>query len=326
MLDHHARGVYIIAATPFTEAGAIDTMSVDRMVDFYLEAGVDGITVLGMMGEAPKLTHEESVALTRQVVRRSGLPVVVGVSAPGFAAMAQLAKAAMDAGAAGVMIAPASTARTDDQIVAYFANAAEAIGRDVPFVIQDYPQSTNVVMSPGVIRRIVTENPSCVMLKHEDWPGLDKITAVRRFTAEGEMRPISILCGNGGLFLPHEIERGADGAMTGYAFPEMLVTLVRLLQTGERGAGHDLFDLHLPLLRYEQQPGLGLAVRKYVMQRRGIIASDAQRKPAIRLSAEAIAEIEGLLERLLARLQRQPSGALADRAALQSSDRTSVKM
>jgi 4-hydroxy-tetrahydrodipicolinate synthase len=252
--------------------------------------------------------------LTRQVVRRSGLPVIVGVSAPGFAAMAQLAKAGMDAGAAGVMIAPASTVRTDDQIVAYFANAAEAIGRDVPFVIQDYPQSTNVVMSPGVIRRIVEDNPSCVMLKHEDWPGLDKITSVRRFTAQGLMRPISILCGNGGLFLPQEIERGADGAMTGYAFPELLVNLVGLLKHGKRAAAHDLFDLHLPLLRYEQQPGLGLAVRKYVMQRRGIIASDTQRRPATRLSPESIAEIEGLLERLLARLKAHPYSALVDPA------------
>jgi 4-hydroxy-tetrahydrodipicolinate synthase len=316
MLDHRARGVYIIAATPFTEAGAIDVASVDRMVDFYIASGVDGITVLGMMGEAPKLTHDESVALVRQVVRRSRLTVVVGVSAPGFAAMAQLASAAIDAGAAGVMIAPPSSARTDDQIVAYFANAAEAIGRDVPFVIQDYPQSTSVVMSPGVIRRIVTENPSCVMLKHEDWPGLDKITAVRRFTVEGLMRPISILCGNGGLFLPHELERGADGAMTGYAFPELLVNLVRLLQSGHRAVAHDLFDLHLPLLRYEQQPGLGLAVRKYVMQRRGVIASDTQRKPATRLSPESIAEIECLLQRLLARLVAHPHGALVDPAAL----------
>jgi 4-hydroxy-tetrahydrodipicolinate synthase len=310
MLDHTATGVYIIAATPFTEDGAIDFASIDRMVDFYVESGVDGITVLGMMGEAPKLTHEESLALTRQVIRRSGLPVIVGVSAPGFAAMGELARAAMELGAAGVMIAPAPTARTDDQIAAYFANAAEAIGHDVPFVIQDYPQSTGVVMASGVIRRIVTENPSCIMLKHEDWPGLDKITTVRRLIAEGGMRPISILCGNGGLFLPHEIERGADGAMTGYAFPEMLVALVRLLKAGERTAAHDLFDLHLPLLRYEQQPGLGLAVRKYVMKRRGIIASDAQRKPAARLSAESIAEIEWLLERLLQRLQDHPHGAL----------------
>ena len=318
MLDHTATGVYIIAATPFTEDGAIDFASVDRMVDFYVESGVDGITVLGMMGEAPKLTHEESLALTRQVVARSRLPVIVGVSAPGFAAMGELARAAMEVGAAGVMIAPAPTARTDDQIAAYFGNAAEAIGHDVPFVIQDYPQSTGVVMASGVIRRIVTENPSCIMLKHEDWPGLDKITTVRRLIAERAMRPISILCGNGGLFLPHEIERGADGAMTGYAFPEMLVALVRLLKAGERTAAHDLFDLHLPLLRYEQQPGLGLAVRKYVMKRRGIIASDAQRKPAARLSAESIAEIEWLLERLLQRLQEHPHGALVTPETVQS--------
>jgi 4-hydroxy-tetrahydrodipicolinate synthase len=135
------------------------------------------------------------------------------------------------------------------------------------------------------------------------------------------MRAISILCGNGGLFLPHEIERGADGAMTGYALPEMLVALVRLMQQGDRLAAHDLFDLHLPLLRYEQQPGVGLAVRKYVMQRRGIIASDTQRKPATRLSPESIAEIEGLLERLLDRLKRLPHGALVDPVSLQERKR-----
>jgi 4-hydroxy-tetrahydrodipicolinate synthase len=300
MLDMHARGVYVIAATPFTDDGRVDTPSIDRMVDFYIGCGVAGITVLGMMGEAPKLTHDESVALTRQVVRRGRVPVVVGVSAPGFASTAALTRAVMDAGAAGVMIAPPSTLKTDDQIVAYFANVAEAIGGDVPFVIQDYPYSTNVVMTPPVIRRIVADNPSCVMLKHEDWPGLDKITAVRRFTAEGAMRPISILCGNGGLFLPHELERGADGAMTGYAFPEMLVELQKLIESGRRAAAFDLFDRHLPLLRYEQQPGQGLAVRKYVLKRRGVIASDAQRKPATRLSRESAAEVDWLLERLSA--------------------------
>jgi 4-hydroxy-tetrahydrodipicolinate synthase len=301
MLDHRAAGVYVIAATPFTEQGAVDTASVDRMVDFYAGCGVNGITVLGIMGEAPKLTHDESVALVRQVTRRTKLPVVVGVSAPGFAAMGALAKAAMDAGAAGVMIAAPPTLKTDDQIVAYYGNAAEAIGRDVPFVPQDYPQASGVVFAPSVIRRIVTDNPSCVMLKHEDWPGLDKLTTIRRFVTEGAMRPVSILCGNGGLFLPQELERGADGAMTGYAFPDMLVELVRLIKAGERASAHDLFDLHLPLLRYEQQPGIGLAVRKYVLKRRGAIASDVQRKPAGRLSPESIAEIEWMLGRMAAK-------------------------
>lgn len=303
MLDANAKGVFVIAVTPFTESGALDTASIDRMVDFYVGCGVTGITVLGMMGEAPKLTHAESVALTRQVVNRGKVPVVVGVSAPGFASMAELTKAVMDVGAAGVMIAPAATLKTDDQIVAYYANAAEAIGRDVPFALQDYPYSTGVVIAPGVIRRIVQDNPSCVMLKHEDWPGLDKVTAVRRFTAEGTMRRVSILCGNGGLFLPQELERGADGAMTGYAFPEMLVELVRLIKAGDRTAAHDLFDRHLPLLRYEQQPGAGLAVRKYVLNRRGAIAFDAQRKPAGMLSPESVAEIEWMLGRLSAKLE-----------------------
>jgi 4-hydroxy-tetrahydrodipicolinate synthase len=298
MLDIDASGVYVIAVTPFTENGAIDGNSIDRLVDFYLACGATGITVLGIMGEAPKLTHAEAVAVARQVVRRAGVPVVVGVSAPGFAAMAELSKAVIDLGAAGVMIAPPSTVKSDDQIVGYYDNAAEAIGRDVPFVIQDFPQANGVVMAPGVVRRIVERNPSCVMLKHEDWPGLDKITAMRKLTADGEMRRISILCGNGGLFLPQEVERGADGAMTGYAFPEMLVELVRSIKAGERAAAHDLFDLHLPLLRYEQQPAVGLAVRKYVLKRRGVIACDAQRKPASRLSPESIGEVEWMLDRL----------------------------
>ncbi len=113
------------------------------------------------------------------------------------------------------------------------------------------------------------------------------------------MRPLSILCGNGGLFLDFEMERGADGAMTGYAFPDMLVDVVRLSKAGRRDEAHDLFDAHLPLIRYEQQPGVGLAVRKYVLMRRGILACDAQRKPgAARSRPTARAEVEYLLARV----------------------------
>jgi 4-hydroxy-tetrahydrodipicolinate synthase len=224
--------------------------------------------------------------------------VIVGVSAPGFAAMRALAHVAMARGAAGVMIAPPNTLRTDDQIATYYAQAAQSIGVDVPFVIQDYPLTFTVQMTPGVIRRIVTENASCVMLKHEDWPGLDKISALRGFEREGSMRHISILCGNGGLFLDFEMERGADGAMTGYAFADMLCDVVRLQAGGQRDAAHDLFDAHLPLLRYEQQPGVGLGVRKHVLQRRGLIASSAQRAPRAALTAAARAEVEYLLSRL----------------------------
>ena len=297
-LDASAQGVYVIAPTPFHDDGRIDEASTDRMVDFFAEAGCTGITVLGQMGEAPKLDHDEALSLTSRVIRRAGkMEVIVGVTAPGFAAMRALARSAMEAGAAGVMIAPPTSLRTDDQIVTYYRQSAEAIGADVPFVIQDYPLSFSVVITPAVIRRIVLENPSCVMLKHEDWPGLEKISALRAFEKDG-MRRISILCGNGGLFLDFEMERGADGAMTGYCFPDMLVDVVRLSKAGRRDEAHDLFDAHLPLIRYEQQPGAGLAVRKYVLQRRGILASDAQRKPGGALSAAARAEVDYLLSRL----------------------------
>ena len=147
-------------------------------------------------------------------------------------------------------------------------------------MLQDYPLTLSVVFTPAVIRKIVMDSPSCVMLKHEDWPGLEKISTLRGFQKDGSLRPLSILTGNGGLFLDFEMERGADGAMTGYAFPELLIDVVRLSKQGKRDAAHDLFDAHLPLIRYEQQPGAGLAVRKYVLNKRGVIASSAQRKPA----------------------------------------------
>lgn len=303
-----ASGVFPIAPTPFQPDGAVDFASIDRLCAAYRRVGATGLTVLGIMGEAPKLTFEESRAIAaRFIAGMEGLPVVVGVSAPGFAAMSQLARAAMDQGAAGVMIAPQPHLRTDEQITAYFRQAAGAVGADVPFVLQDYPLTLSVQMTPKVIRQIVAENPSCVMLKHEDWPGLEKISTLRAFQQEGSLRPLAILTGNGALFLDFEIERGADGAMTGYAFPELLVDVVRLTRAGERERAHDLFDAHLPLLRYEQQQGVGLAVRKYVLMRRGLIACDAQRAPAGTLSDTARAEVDFLL----ARLARHDTRALA---------------
>ena len=297
MLNESERGVYIISVTPFDEGGALDLEGTDRLIDFYTEAGVDGLTILGMMGEAPKLAHEEAVDFTRRVIARAGRsPVVVGVSAPGFASLAALTKAVMDLGAAGVMIAPPSALKGDDAIVTYFQNCVEAIG-NVPFALQDFPQANGLFIPVSVIERVVTTCPTCVMLKHEDWPGLDKITAVRALEDHG-LRRVSILSGNCGIFLPFELARGADGAMTGYAFPEMLVDVCRLMAAGRRNEAHDLFDAHLPLVRYEQQAGAGLAVRKYVLWRRGVLKSDAQRRPGPRVSRETAAEIDFMLERL----------------------------
>ncbi len=299
-LDRNAKGVYLIAVTPFTDSGALDLASTDRMVDFCLEKGVTGLTVLGIMGEAPKLTMEESRAFVKQVLARvqGRVPVVVGASSPGFAPMRELTQSVMALGAAGVMVAPPSTVRTDEQITAYFDMVNETLGADVPWVLQDHPVATGVQMSTGVILKILKNSPTCVMLKHEDSPGLAKLSAIRAASDKGELKRVSILTGNGGgLFLPEELTRGADGAMTGFAYPEMMVDVCATHAAGNIERAHDLFDAYLPLARYEQQANIGLAVRKHILMKRGVIASEAVRKPGPKLSAQDITDIARLTAR-----------------------------
>ena len=301
MLDETAAGVFTISVTPFLPDGAVDWDSLDRVTDFYLEKGATGLTVLGMMGEAGKLTAVESAGVVRRVVARAGVPVVAGVSAPGFAAMQALTDEAMEAGAAGVMIAPPSSLRNDGQIVAYYQQAADMLGT-VPFVLQDFPLATGVTIPPDVILRIVETVPTCIMLKHEDWPGLDKISALRVASDKGARR-ISILCGNGGLFLPEEMARGADGAMTGFAYPEMMAQVIAAHRAGEADRALDIFEAYLPMIRYEAQPGLGLAIRKHTLAQRGAIAHATVRKPGAALGAAAVAEVARLADRQAKRLK-----------------------
>jgi 4-hydroxy-tetrahydrodipicolinate synthase len=304
-LDESAKGVFVISVTPFTESGDIDFQSTDRLIEFYLGGGVSGITILGMMGEAQKLTTGEAAAFAGHVLKRVAgrAPVIVGVSSPGFAAMAELTAAAMDAGAAGVMVAPPAALKTDADIVRYYTMAAKAIGAGVPFALQDYPQSTGVVIAPSVIIDIVKALPGCVMLKHEEWPGLAKIAALRAASARGDIRRISILVGNGGIMLPEELRRGADGAMTGFSYPEMMVEVCRAHVAGNPERAADLFDAYLPLARYELQPAIGLAIRKHILAKRGAIACPALRKPAPALSPDDLADIDRLIERQTRRLR-----------------------
>ena len=291
-------GVYVIAATPFDDQGALDLASTDSMIDFYLNAGADGLTVLGMMGEAGKLSPEESTKFLNHVLARVAgrVPVVVGVSNAGTDNLVSFAHQCMDAGAAGVMIAPLGTLRTEEQVVAYFTEIGSKLGRHVPVVLQDFPQVTGVVMSVPTIERVIEGCPQVVSFKHEDSPGLTKLSALRR--NDEKRRRISILVGNSGLFLPQELARGADGAMTGFAYPEMMVGVCRAFKAGDAARGEDIFDTYLPLVRYEAQPGLGLAIRKEVLRRRGAIRSAQVRAPGPKLTPADHAEIGALMKRL----------------------------
>jgi 4-hydroxy-tetrahydrodipicolinate synthase len=304
--NRNSRGVYLITVTPFKENGALDLESTDSMVDFYLDCGVTGLTILGIMGEATKLTAEESKVFVARVLKRVNgrVPVVVGASSPGFAPMKELTTSVMDMGAAGVMVAPPSTLRTDDQITAYFDMVNETLGSDVPWCLQDHPVSTGVQMSTPVILKILKNSPNCVMLKHEDSPGLNKLSGIIASIAKKDIERVSILTGNGGgLFLTEEMIRGADGAMTGFAYPEMMVRVCELFAKGDVEKACDVYDAYLPLAKYEQQTNIGLAVRKHILAERGVIASAAVRKPGPKLSPADIKDIERLTIRQTKRLK-----------------------
>ena len=300
MLDETTKGVFTITATPFLPDGALDFDSLDRMIEAYIEKGANGLTILGMMGEAGKLSAEESVAVVARVTARSPVPVIVGVSAPGFAAMTELSRATMEAGAAGVMVAPPMGLKTDAQIISYFQNTADVLG-DIPFVLQDFPLATDVQISPSVILNIVETCPTCVMLKHEDWPGLEKISTLRT-ASDGGARRISILCGNGGMYLLEELMRGADGAMTGFGYPEMMRHVLDAFLSGDVERARDIFDANMPMIRYEAQPGMGLAIRKYSLAKQGIIGHPTLRKPGASLTKAAMSEIDALAARQAKRL------------------------
>jgi len=300
LIDESAKGVFIIAATPFDLEGKLDLASLDRLVGFYIEAGVHGITILGMMGEAQKLTFDEQKRVIDRVLKQVAgeIPVVVGVSAPGLATLGALADEAMSEGAAGVMIAPPPGLSTDEQIEGYVRQAVDSVGYDVPVVLQDYPQATGVHLSVPLFNQLVDALPQIKVLKHEDCPGLTKISRIRKTAARDGKRRIAILVGNGGLYFPLELARGADGAMTGFAFPELLVEVYARFNDGDVDEAFDLFDDYLPLIRYEQQPGIGLAIRKQILYRRGVIACPTLRAPGPKLDQDDLAELDLLLRRV----------------------------
>lgn len=304
-LTARAQGVFVIAATPFTADGALDLPSVNRLVDFYLARRVHGLTLLGLMGEAPRLTPAESIAVVRRTLERvqGRVPIVVGVSNADLTALTALAQESMAAGAAGVMVAPASGLRGDDALFDYMAGVFRALDPATPVVYQDYPQSTGVPLTAACWSRMVEAFAPLVMLKHEDCPGLAKLSAIRAAEAHGQRR-VSILVGNNALYYPQELVRGADGAMTGFSYPEMLVEVYERFAAGDADGAEDVFDAYLPVLRYEAQPGVGLAVRKEILFRRGALASPAARTPGATLTADERRE----LDRLLARLQRRLKG------------------
>ncbi|WP_424929169.1 dihydrodipicolinate synthase family protein [Amaricoccus tamworthensis] len=288
------KGLHVVAQTPFTDDGAVDYDSIDSLSAFYYRHGAQGLTVLGVSGEAQKLTVDETVAVASRYVKAAGgHRIIAGVSSPNLATLVEVTAQVMAEGSDAVMICPPGSVRTDEDLLRYFDTVFERTG-DVPTVLQDFPASSGVVMSVPAIDRLLNAFPQIAVIKEEDFPSPTKITRLRAELT----RPVRILTGNNGQYLIQEMERGADGPMAGFSYPEMLSGVYDLMTAGDRAGAHDLFNRFLPLLKHEAQGQWGIAIRKEMMRRRGALASNALRTPGPRLTETDLAELDFLTGRM----------------------------
>jgi len=283
-------GVFNIMATPFTAQAEIDEPSLRRLVDFVIGSGVHGLTILGILGEFHKLSESERDRVTRIVLEQTAgrVPVVVGVTHTGTDVAVGLAKAAVSAGAAGVMAAPPTNLKGLDAVAAYYKRIAAAI--DAPLVLQDEPVASGVVQPAAFLAKVAGEIENARYIKLEEAPTPPKITQLLQIAS----RPVGIFGGLGGLYFLGELDRGAAGTMTGFAFPEILLAIYRRHRTGDRAGARELFYKYLPLISYEGQTGIGLALRKEILRRRGAIATATLRHPAMGIDAPTHAELDAL--------------------------------
>jgi 4-hydroxy-tetrahydrodipicolinate synthase len=288
------RGVLTVAPTPFGSTGDIDVKSLERLTETLLGAGVDGIVLLGVLGEAHTLVGNERNEVIEAVIGRvdGSVPVVIGTSHPSALGAAKLSRDAERLGASAVMVSVPYAPRPDmDEIRRYFGTVAEGLGIDI--VLQDYPSASGVFLSPESIHDLAHHVPLIQHIKLEDPPTPRKISLLRARVGER----LNIFGGLGGLFFLEELLRGAAGTMTGFAFPEMLIEVHRSFVAGDVERATDLFFHYLPLIRFESQQDIGLAIRKRAYRMRGAIDDDRVRALGPGLDEDTTRELESLLAR-----------------------------
>ena len=288
----NARGVYPILPTPFTDESQLDERSLRRLIDYMADIGVHGVAILGFMGEAHKLSGEERRGVIHIVTEQSGgrLQVMVGVRAFGTAGAVEQALEAKEYGADTVFVAPLDV-QNDGVLFDFYREVAERSG--IPVMVHDFPESFKTVLSPDLIARLGNEIPGVVGIKLEEPPVLIKLSRIL-----DEAPEMAVFGGLGGEYYLEELQRGARGIMTGFAFPEVLLDIYRRYSSGDEEGATRVFDRYCPLIRYEFQPKIGLAYRKHVYKARGIFGSDFIRSPGLTLDERSKQEFERTIERV----------------------------
>lgn len=287
-------GVFPILATPFHDDESLDLDSMQGLVRFMRELGADGVTVLGVLGEANRLTDIERERVVDAAVRAAqGTPVIVGASASGTRAACELARMAESTGAAAVMVTPhAEPVPNEDRVFDYFAAIADAIR--IPVVMQDHPASSQVHMPVQLMLRLIREVRSIACIKEEATPTPPKIRAL----IEGmQDRRIPILTGLGALYGLFDLEAGSSGFNTGFAFPEVLMAMRTAVRDGDWPRAREIYSRFLPLIVFEQQPGV--AVRKEILRLRGAIKGSRVRHPGASIAPAIADQLQRLLDSLM---------------------------
>lgn len=288
-------GVFPILVTPFNDDGSLDLESLNRLVRFNAELGVDGVTVLGVLGESNRMLDREREALIGCAVAATGgrLPVIVGASHPGTAATIGLCRMAEALGASAVMVAPsAEPVPNEARVFDYFEQVAA--GTSLPVVAQDHPASTQVHMSLPLLLRVVAEIPGIACIKEEGLPTPARVAALKQGMRE---RRVPVLTGLGALYGYFDLMAGADGFNTGFAFPEVLLAMNRAARAGDAAECFRLYARFLPLLVFEQQPGV--AVRKELLRMRGLLRTPQVRHPGAAITELAARQLRDVVERVL---------------------------
>ena len=288
-------GVFNITPTPFHPDGTLDEASLRRLTAFTRDKGVNGMTILGVLGEADKLTERERDQVIAATIEEAGagFPICVGTTHAGTDGCIAFSRRAAELGAAAVMVAPPKLARANDAAMRrHYLAVAEAI--DLPVVVQDFPPAVGgITMSVELIAALAAESPRLAFLKLEDEPSPMKVSQVL------EANPsVKIFGGLGGMMFLEELRHGAIGTMTGFGFPEILVEIHRKFADGDRDGATEVFYRYMPLIRFENQPRINLALRKHIYFKRGAIASPRVRAPFSPVDAGTLADLDDILARL----------------------------
>ncbi len=289
------KGIIPILATPFHDDETLDLDSLSRTIDFMIGVGVDGVTVLGVLGESNRLCDEERFAVIERAVKAAAkrITVIVGTSHSGTHVVQRYSRIAQDLGADAVMITPTKEVVPDDErIIESFRRISQ--GLSIPIVLQDHPASSEVHMSVPLMLQMLKAVPAIRCIKEEAVPTAPKLRKLRDGFQEVS---VPILTGLGALYAPFDLEAGSDGFNTGFAFPEVLRAMLQAARRSDWKRVHEIYAWFAPLIVFEQQPGV--AIRKELLRRRGLLQSARARHPGATVSNAAAKQLEGILDRTL---------------------------